>query len=261
MDENDKAGALREQAAGSRRLWELSDGPGRGDGPDPVTEPWDLTPDELGLLHSQVPGHRWDGWCRLTGDEDYYAACSCGWRSTETGGVSVMLVQVKDHLDAVRRSLGWRVPARAAGRDESGPGAGRGEVVHLHQRARELRASATGQRVRLSRSLSRSTDLRSASAEQADHLVAGLECGERARTGAGAPGAETVRHKVERARELRKAIAAAAAALAVIAEEIAVNGQDPEPGRARGAAGYQPVAGEASETAGTARGAERLSSS
>jgi len=259
MDDNDKARALQEQAARSRQLWELSDGPGRGDGPDPVTEPWDLTPDELDLLHSQVPGHRWDGWCRLTGDEDYYAACSCGWRSTEARGVSPTLGQVKEHLDAVRRSLGWRVPAPAAGRDAPGTGAGRGEVVHLHQRARELRASATGEQTRLSRSLSRSTDLLSASAEQADHLVAGLERGERARVGAGAPGAETIRHKVERARELRKAIAAAAAALAVIAEEIAGIGQDPEPGRARGAAGYQPAAGEASETAGTAREAERPS--
>ena len=132
--------------------------------------------------------------------------------------------------------------------------------MHLHERARELRASAVGGQMRLSRSVKHSTDLLSASAEQADYLVAELQHGARGRTTAAARSAETVRHKVERARELRKAIAAAVAALAVIAEEIAEMRQDPEPGHVRGAAGYQQVIGDASETAGTARKAKRTSS-
>jgi hypothetical protein len=103
-----------------------------------------------------------------------------------------MLRQVKDHLAAVRQSCGG--PARAW--DESGPDAGLGQIVRLHERARELRATAAGEQMRLSRSLSRSTDLLSSSAE-------------------------TVRRKVERARELHKAIVAAAEALAITTEEVA----------------------------------------
>jgi hypothetical protein len=218
MDEN-KARALEEQAGRSRDRRKLSCGRGPGDWPDPLAESAELTQDELGLLHSQVPGHRWNGWCRLTGDEGYYAACSCGWRSTDTDDMSPMLVQVKDHLDAVRQSRGWPPPARA--RDESGPDVGQGEVVHLYERARELRATARGEHMRLSGSLSHSAELLSDSAAQADRLVTELERGQSARTGASAPSAETVQHKVERARALRKAIVAAAAALAVISEEIA----------------------------------------
>ena len=221
MDENDKARALGEQAARSGDLRELSYGRGHGDWHDPPAESADLTQDELGLLSSQVQGHHWNGWRRLTGDEDYYAACSCSWRSTDTGGVGPMLVQVKDHLDAVRQSRGWPPSARAQAPDESGPDPGQGRAVHLRERARGLRTAARGEQMRLSRSLSHSTDLLSASAEQADRLVTELERGQSARTGASTPIAEIVQHKVERARELRKAIAAAAAALAVITEEIA----------------------------------------
>ena len=218
MDDNDKARALEEQGARSRDLRELSYGRGHADWPDPPAEPTKLTQGELGLLHSQVPGHRWNGWCRMTGDEDYYAACSCGWRSTDAGDVSPILGQVKDHLDAVRQSRGWAPSARAP--DESGPGPGQGQIVPLHEDARGLRATAKGERMHLSRALSHSRDLLSASAEQADRLVTELERRRSARTGASVPSAEIVQHKVERARELRKAIAAAAAALAVITEEI-----------------------------------------
>ena len=84
--------------------------------------PYEPTPDELGLLHSRVPGHRWNGWRRLTGDEGYYAACSCGWRSTETGYVSPMLRQVQEHLDAVRAVRSWRAASGSAG---TGPGRAR----------------------------------------------------------------------------------------------------------------------------------------
>jgi hypothetical protein len=194
VDKNDRASALQEQSAG-------------------------LGQDELGLLNSQVPGHRWNGWCRLTGDEGYYAACSCGWRSTDAGELSPMLRQVNDHLDAVRRSLGWRPSTRS--RDKSGPGVGRTEIVYLYQRARALRATARGGQSRLSRSLSHSADLLSASAEQADLLVTELERRRSASNGASTSNATFVQHKVERARELRRAIVAAAAALAVITEEIA----------------------------------------
>jgi len=221
VHENDKARAVGEQAARSRDLRDLSYGRGRGDWPDPVAEPAELTQDEPSLLGSQVPGHRWNGWCRLTGDEDYYAACSCGWRGTATGDISAMLRQVKGHLKAVRQSRGWGRSARAPGPDESGPGADRGEIAHLHERARELRATARGGQLRLSRSLSHSADLLLAGAGQADRLVAELERGQSARTPASARGAEIVQHKVERARELTRAIVAHTAALAVITKEIA----------------------------------------
>ena len=182
-----------------------------------LEKPAELTHDEVGLLHSQVAGHRWSGWCRLTADEGYYAACSCGWRTTVTGDMSTMLHQVKDHLDVVERSRGWCPSAL----DESGTGASRGEIQHLYERARGLRTTARDQQSRLSRSLGHSTELLSASAEQADLLVTEMERGQPVRTGTSRSGAEIVREKVQRARELRKAIVAAAAALAVIAEEIA----------------------------------------
>ena len=220
MDENDKARALEEQAARSRDLRELSYGRGHGDWHDPPAESADLTQDELGLLSSQVQGHHWNGWRRLTGDEDYYAACSCSWRSTDTGGVGPMLVQVKDHLNAIRQSRGW--PPSHGHRHRTSPGPIPARVGPCtfasapEGSAPPREASKCG--VPVSESL---TDLLSASAEQADRLVTELERGQSARTGASTPIAEIVQHKVERARELRKAIAAAAAALAVITEEIA----------------------------------------
>jgi hypothetical protein len=253
MDENVKARDLQGQAARTRRLCEPGYGPSRGDWPDSLTEPGELTPDELDLLQSHVPGHRWDGWRRLTGDEDYFAVCSCGWRSTETGQVSPMLRQVKDHLDAVRQSHGGRPSTPAPARDERGRDAGQGEILALHERAREVRASVQGQQMRLSQSLGHSTDLLSASADQADQLVAALERREWATAGTTAQSAESVRHTVERARELRKAIAAAAAALTVMAEEIAWVHEDLETRHPGGSAGYRHMLGVASETAGTAR--------
>jgi hypothetical protein len=253
MDENVKARDPHEHAARTRRGCEPSYGPSRRDWPDQVTEPGELTPDELDLLQSHIPGHRWDGWRRLTGDEDYVAACSCGWRSPETGQVSPMLRQVKEHLDAVGQSRGGDPSTRAPARDEHRRDASQGEILALGEPAREFRASVQGQQMRLSQSLRHSTDLLSASADQADRLVAALERRQWAAAGATAQSAETAWHQVERVRELRKAIAAAAAALAVAAEEIAWIHQDLEtrhPGRS---AGYQRLVGVASETAGTAR--------
>jgi hypothetical protein len=84
MDENARAREPEQQTAKTRQLWERSYGHRHEDWSDPLREPYEPKQDELDLLYSQVSGHRWNGWRRLTGDEDYYAACSCGWRSTET---------------------------------------------------------------------------------------------------------------------------------------------------------------------------------
>jgi len=228
MDENDKARVPEKSAAGSRDLREQSYGRGHGDWPDPLVEPGELTQDELSLLHSQLPGHRWNGWRRLTGDESYYAACSCGWRSTDTGGASPMLGQVKDHLDAVRALRGWRPAARTA----QAPGRDRQECdASQHQarqeRTRELYAAVESQQRRLSQELEHSTDLLSVTEEQADRLVAAFDhaaarvAPEWAKTEASLRHAEALQHRAERARELRDGIVAAAAALAAITEEIA----------------------------------------
>ena len=114
MDENGKARDLEEQATVTRQPWGPAMGPGARTSLAPLGESYEPAYDELDLLRGKAAGHRWDGWRRLTGDEDYFAACSCGWRSTETGCVSPMLRQVKDHLDAVRAIRGRRPSTRAA---------------------------------------------------------------------------------------------------------------------------------------------------
>ena len=146
MDKNVRAREPEEQAARARHLWESSYGRRREDWPDPLREPYEPTQDELGLLHSQVPGHRWNGWRRLTGDEDYFAACSCGWRSTETRYVSPMLAQVQEHLDAVRAVRGWR-PASGAAQAPGRAGHENDAIRHglRQQRARELYAAVESQ--------------------------------------------------------------------------------------------------------------------
>ena len=252
--DNDKVRDLQGQAARARHQWELAYGHRCEDWPDPLTEPYEPTQDELALLQSQVAGHHWDGWRRLTGDEDYFAACSCGWRSSETRYLSPMLGQVKDHLDAVRQARGGRPPTQAPARDESGRGA---RQRKMREDVRELCTPGQGQHGRLSRTLQHSTDLLSASADYADRPVAELERGEWAKTSGCAQGAETVQHKVARANELRRAIVAAAGALAVIAEEIAWTHRDLETRRPGGSDGHQQLPGEVSETAGTAREADR----
>ncbi len=229
-----------------------------GDWRDSLTEPCAPTPDELELLQSQVAGHRWDGWRRLTGDEVYFAACSCGWRSSETGAVGPMLCHAKEHLAAVWQARGGRPSTRVPARDEGERDASEREI-RQDERARELCAAVDGQQGRLSQSLRHLTDLLSACADQAGRLVAALERGEWAKTRASAPSAETVQHKVGRATELHKAIVAAAADLAAIAEEIAWIDQNPGTRRSGGAAESQRMAGEASETSGTARQAGRTS--
>lgn len=250
MDVNGKARDLQEQAARTSHVRKLGTGYSWGDWRDSLIEPCEPTPDELELLQSQVAGHRWDGWRRLTGDEDYFAACSCGWRSSETGGVSPMLCQAKEHLAAVLQVRGGRPSTRVPARDEGERDAGKREM-RPDERPRELCVAVDGQQRRLSQSLRHSTDLLSACGAQADRLVAALERGEWATTRASAQSAEAVQHKVGRARELRKAIIAAGTALAAIAEEVAWIDQDPGTRRPSDAE-YQLV-GVFSETAGTAR--------
>ena len=93
MDENAKARDLEEQATITRQRM----GPGygrqaRGLSPAPAWENHaNRRTRPVRLARGKAAGHRWDGWRRLTGDEGYFAACSCGWRSTETGCVSLML--------------------------------------------------------------------------------------------------------------------------------------------------------------------------
>jgi hypothetical protein len=251
VDQDDKARDLQGQAARTRHLGQLAYGRRCEDWPDLLRDPREPAQDELALLQSQVAGHHCDGWCRLTGDEDYFAACSCGWRSTETRDLSPMLYQVKDHLDTVRQAHGGDPATQAPARDKSGRDNGQREM-----RPRELRTPMQGQQGRLSRTLQHSTDLLSASADHADRLVAELQHGEWAKTSGCAPAAETVQHKVERANELRKAIVAAAGALAVIAEEIAWIHQDLDNPRPGDSAAPHQLAGDVSETAGTARDAQ-----
>ena len=237
MDENAGAREPEGETAATGRLSEFSYGHRREDWPDPLREPYEPTPDELGLLYSQVPGHRWSGWRRLTGDEGYYAACSCGWRSTETGSVSPMLRQVQDHLDAVRAVRGWHPAPRTA----QAPGrAGEEYKASQHElrpeRARELYSAVENQQRRLSQALEHSTDLLSASEEQADHLAAVLQhaaakvAPEWVRTEAAVRRAEALQRRADRAREVRDHIVAAATAVAAIAEEIALLNQERETG-------------------------------
>jgi len=237
MDKDAMARKPEGQDAEARRRWELSYGHRREDWPNPLREPYEPTPGELDLLHSQVPGHRWNSWRRLTGDEDYYAACSCGWRSTDTDSVSPMLHQVQDHLDAVRALRGWcPIPekAQAPGRAGRERDVGRHEL--RHERTRELYAAAENQQRRLSQALEHSTDLLSASEEQADRLVVALQhaaagvAPEWAKTEASVRRAEALQRRADRAREVRNHIVAAAATLASIAEEVALLNQHRETG-------------------------------
>ena len=258
MDVNGKARNLQGQAARTSHVRKLGTGYSWGDWRDSLTKPCAPTPDELELLQSHVAGHRWDGWRRLSGDEVYFAACSCGWRSSETDAVGPMLCQAKEHLAAVWQARGGRPSTRVPARDEGERDASEREM-RPDECARDFSAAVDGQQRRLPQSLRQATDLPPAGADQADRLEAALERGEWAKTRASTPGAETVQHKVERARELREAIVAAAAALAAIAEEIAWIDQYPGTRRPGGAAGSQRMADEASDTAGTVLQAGRTS--
>jgi hypothetical protein len=232
MEQNARAGDQREQSALTRQRLELIHGHHAEDCPDPLPGPCEPARDELELLQGKVAGHRWDGWRRLTADEGYFAACSCGWRGTETGDVSPMLRQVKEHLDAVRAVRGGRPSTRTApARDRRERSAGQREM-RPDERTRELYASVQGQHRRLCQALEHSADLLAATQEQAGRLVAVLEhvaanvAPDWASTQAAAQSAETLQRRADRAKELRTGIIAAAGTLAAIAEEVAVAGQD-----------------------------------
>ena len=264
MDETAKAKDLAEQVATARQVGELSHEPVEG-WPDSLGVSSGLTPYELGLLHSQMMGHRWHAWrCLNGGGEEYFVACSCGWRSFQANSLAPVLGQVKDHLEGVRVSHGyrrspWAAQAPAPGQLSSG--AGQREMPPA-ERARELHAFVLGQQERLRQALERSVDLLSASEDQADRRVAELEYAaahmspERARTRASAQWAEGVQSQLERGKELRKGVVAAAAALAAMAEEVAWINQDLQSCHPSGAAEHQRRADEARKSAAQAREVE-----
>jgi len=164
-----------------------------------------------------------------------------------------MLGQVKDHLDAVREIRSRRPSARDEGKRDDA----RGEM-RLNERTRELRAAVENQQGRLSQSLEHSSDLLSVSEDQADRFVAALEHAAAriapvwVKTTASARAAEALQRQVERAKELRNGIVAAAAALAAIAEEVALVNQDLKTPQPRSAAERRHLVGEASISAGKA---------
>jgi len=244
MDENDKVRKPQEQADKTRRQWELSYGHRHQDWPDPLREPYEPTQDELDLLHSQVPGHHWDAWRRLTGDEDYFAACSCGWRSPDTSHVSPTLRQAKDHLDTVRALRGWRpapstaqAPRRnkqqAPRRDEQERDVGQ-DQMRAAEHLRELYASIESQQEHLAQTVEHFSNVLATNAELAEHRVTELEREVarveqgRGQTTAAALRAEALKRRLERATKQRDGMASASAAMAVVAEEIAWIHQDLE---------------------------------
>jgi hypothetical protein len=234
MEENARVRDAQYQAVITGQRRELSCRRRREDGPGPLREGYEPAPGEFDLPLGRMSGHRCDGWRRMTGDEGYFAACSCGWRSAETGHVSLMLSQVDEHLDAVRAVRGGRPSARAArapGRDEREVGLG---AMRPDERTRELYASVESQQARLSQALEHSADLVSASQDQAGRFVAVLEhaaarvAPEWAKTGAALRREQALQRQAECAKEWRNGIAAAAGALAAIAQEVVLAGQDLE---------------------------------
>ena len=102
------------------------------------------------------------------------------------------------------------------------------------ERTRELYASVQSQQRRLSQALEQSGNLLSASKDQADQFVAVLEhaaarvAPEWAKTGASVRREQALQCQVERVKEWRSGIVAAAGALAAVEEEVALAGQDLE---------------------------------
>lgn len=233
MDENASARESERQATEARRLWELSYGHQCEDWPDPLREPYEPAQADLDLLHSQVPGHRWDGWRRLTGDENYFAACSCGWRSTETRFVSPMLRQVRDHLDAVRALRGWGPAPRrrrrhATSKSATAASAGRSKSM----RGSYTRRWPTSKGACPRRSRRRLTCCPPARTRPTVSWPSSARRGPR-RAGMGkdpasAQRAEALQRQAERAEQVRNQIVATAGALAAIAEEVALLNRDRE---------------------------------
>ena len=267
MDEDVKARDPGRQSVITRQPCEPSHGRWREDWPDPLSELWGAARDELELFLGRVSGHRWDGWRRLTGDAGYCATCSCGWRSTETGDVSPMLRQVKEHMDAVCAVRGSRPSTGMAGApdlDVRKRDAGRHEL-RPDERTRELYASVEIQQARLSQVLKHSGDLLSASQDQAKRFVGVLEhaaarvAPEWARTEESVRSEDALQLRAEHMRELRDRIVAAATAVTVLAEEVALAGQDLESHCLSGPAGHRcPSGGPASGHGGRESAADDL---
>ena len=258
MDEKAKARDLEEQATITRQPWGPAMGPGARRSLASLGESCEPGYDELDLLRGKAAGHCWDGWRRLGGDEDYFAACSCGWRSAETGCVSPMLRQVKEHLDVIRAMRGGRRSTRAArapARGERARDASQREMGP-EERTRELCASVQSQQRRLSRALEQSGDLLSASKDQADRFVAVFECAAArvapgwAKTGASARREQALQCRVGRVKGGRSGIVAAAVALAAVAEGVALAGQDLETRYRTGSSSDGRLAGEAANRHG-----------
>jgi hypothetical protein len=124
------------------------------------------------------------------------------------------------------------------------------------ERTRELYASVESQQGRLSQALEQSGDLLSASKDQADRFVAVLEYAaarvapEWAKTGASVRLEQALQCQVERVKEWRGGIVAAAEALAAVAEEVALAGQDLETRYRIGSAQDGRLVGEAANRHG-----------
>ena len=124
------------------------------------------------------------------------------------------------------------------------------------ERTRELYASVQSQQRRLCQALEQSGDLLSASKDQADRFVAVLEYAaprvapEWAKTGASVRCEQALQCQVERVKEWRSGIIAAAGALAAVAEEVARAGQDLETRYRTGSASDGRLAGEAANRYG-----------
>src|ERR1035438_7927049 len=104
-------------------------------------------------------------------------------------------------------------------------------ITRPDERTRELYASVESQQRRLSQALEQSGDLLSASTDQADRFVAVIEYAaarvapEWAKTGASVRREQALQCQVERVKEWRSGIVAAAGALAAVTEEVAQIGR------------------------------------
>lgn len=184
MDEDDKARAAEEQAARSKDLREHSYGRGHGDWPDPLAESRELTQDELGLLHSQVPGHRWNGW-----------------------------------RPAARTA---QAPGRDGPERDASQSKARQERTRELYAAVESQQRRLSQELDQSTDLLSVSEEQAGRPVVALEHAAARVAPEWAKTEASVRRAKTLQRRAERARELRNGIAAAAAALAAITtEEIA----------------------------------------
>ena len=231
---------------------------------DLLAEPYVPALDDLDLLQNHTAGHDCH---RLTSVEGYFAACSCGWGSIETDYLGPMLRQVKDHLDTARQAHTAPSTSTTAApapdqpeHDANQPEAITNERVHEaigremwpDEGARELGALAESQQKPLLQAVGRSHDPLPSGAQCLDHGEAALT---RAEIRASAQSVCGLQRELGHAKELRKRIAATAAALAMIEEEIAWVAWAHHPSASTEE--YRRITDEASKSAGQARETER----